>query len=354
MTDFPPLREPEPPLGEPWKEAFRTRLLGWFSRGAREYPWRGVGDPYAVLVSEAMLQQTRIATVLGRGYYVRWMERFPDWSSLADAGEEEVLKVWEGLGYYSRARNLQRTARAIVEGHGGNFPTGWEEALALPGVGRYTAGAVLSIACGLRFSVVDGNVARVLARVFALKDAVNGGPGARRLQAWADELVPPDRPGDFNAGLMELGQRVCLPRKPDCVACPLAGGCQARADGAVDAFPAKKPAAKITRTEEAVVLCRRQGLVYLCQESGPRRRGLWRLPPVEGDAAADLEEWFSFEYSITRFRVRLRVYLPAPGWREPRIAGEGGGWFPLADTSRWPPLGAPYLKALERALTAGG
>lgn len=350
--DFPPLREPEPPLAECWKEAFRSRLLGWFSAGAREYPWRGVADPYAVLVSEAMLQQTQIATVLGRGYYVRWMELFPDWPTLASAREEEVLKAWEGLGYYSRARNLQRTARAIVECHGGSFPTGWEEAMSLPGVGRYTAGAVLSIACGLRFSVVDGNVARVLARVFALRDAVNGGVGARRLQAWADELVSPDRPGDFNAGLMELGQRICRPRKPDCSTCPLAGGCRAREDEEMEAFPVKKAAAKITRMEEAVVLCRRQGFVYLCQETGPRRRGLWRLPLIEGEAAADLTECFSFEYGITRYRVRLRVYLPAPGWREPLPDGEGAGWFPLADPSSWPPLGAPYRKALEKGVDA--
>lgn len=333
---------------ESWIGSFREQLLDWFSTEAREYPWRGGSDPYAILVSELMLQQTQIATVLSKGYFQRWMEKFPDWQSLADAEEGEVLKVWEGLGYYSRARNLQRAARVVIGGHGGVFPRHWDQVLKIPGVGPYTAGAVLSIAYGLRFPVVDGNVARVLARVFALAEPVNGAAGSRRLRDWATLLVPPDRPGDFNAALMELGQRICRPANPECAACPLANLCRARHEGTIGDYPVKKPAPGVTRIVEHVVLARRAGKVFLCPETGSRRRGLWRLPESREEDVADLEELISFDYVITRYRVRLRVFAASPAWEPLRGGIPEGGWFSVSDPASWPALGSPYRKVLDR------
>ncbi len=341
-------------LAAEFVQAFREQLLAWFDEDARQYPWRGTRDPYAVLVSEAMLQQTQVATVLGRRYYERWLERFPDWGTLAEAAEEELLKAWEGLGYYRRARNLQAAARVVLERHGGEFPRDWSEAIALPGVGPYTAGAVLSIACGLCHPVVDGNVARVLSRIFALTEEVDGPRGAGQLQEWAAELVSPTRPGEFNAALMELGQRVCRPKNPDCGLCPVSTLCQARRDGEPERYPYKKAAAKVTRVTECVILWRRGDQVFLCQESGSRRKGLWRLPQIPEEEAADLAECIAFDYVITRYRVRLRVFEPSAAWERPEGVADGGTWFPSSDPTLWPPLGAPYRRALELAFSKRG
>lgn len=347
MTHFRPTTGDSGALEESWIVSFREQLLDWFSTEAREYPWRGVCDPYAILVSELMLQQTQIATVLSKGCFQRWMASFPDWRSLADASEDEILKIWEGLGYYSRARNLQRAARVVMGEHGGAFPREWEKALKIPGVGPYTAGAVLSIAYGLRFPVVDGNVARVLARVFTLDDPIDGAAGSRRLRAWATLLVPADRPGDFNAALMELGQRVCRPGKPDCAACPLHDLCRARNEATIGDYPIKKGGPGVTRIVENVVLVRRAGKVFLCPETGNRRRGLWRLPEFPGEVVADLEELLSFDYVITRYRVRLRVFEASPAWERLHDGMSEGEWFLVSDPASWPPLGAPYRKVLD-------
>jgi A/G-specific adenine glycosylase len=331
-------------------DGFRRNLLEWFGRGARDYPWRRTTDPYAVLVSEAMLQQTQIATVLGRGYYERWMRAFPTWEALASASEEEVLKCWEGLGYYNRARHLRNTASIVVSEHGGEFPDDPARVLALPGVGRYTAGAVLSIAFGRRAGVVDGNVARVFSRIFAMEAPVNAPEGIRQLWEWAEGLVPENAPGAFNAALMELGQRICRPSTPDCGACPVRDSCRACAAGDPSRYPLKRRGPGITAKEERVVLADRDGRVFLAPEFGARRRGLWRLPELGKEDAADWDELFRFDYAITRYRVTLRVFAAPVSWMpEP---GEGG-WFDWRDAPALPPLGAPYRKALERHAEAG-
>jgi A/G-specific adenine glycosylase len=202
------------------RPAFRRRLLGWYTRHARTLPWRGARSPYAVLVSEIMLQQTQVARVLE--YYPRFLERYPTVEDLAAASDDAVRESWEGLGYYARARNLHATARRVVADHGGVLPRAPEALRQLPGIGRYTAGAVASLAFGARVPAVDTNAARVLARVFGLR-----GHAARTRRVWAlaAALVAPGRPEDLNQALMDLGATVCVARRPRCPACPVRRVC---------------------------------------------------------------------------------------------------------------------------------
>lgn len=326
---------------------FQQALADWFRAEARDYPWRRTRDPYAILVSELMLQQTQIATVLGRGYYDRWMRAFPDWSSLAEAPEESILKRWEGLGYYNRARNLHRTARIVLLEHEGRFPEDPAAALALPGVGRYTVGAVLSFAYGLPHPLVDGNVGRVLARILALQTAINSPAGLKILWAWAGALLDPKDPATHNSALMELGQRICRPTQPDCPACPVKGICLASRGALTEVLPVKTKSTPVTKRIERVLLAEKQGRIYLCLESGSRRRGLWRLPEISAEAAADLPELLRFEYTITRYRVTLLVHEAPAVWKPENPPGNECGWFSPQDPAGLPPLGAPYRRALD-------
>jgi len=233
------------PITPDTRERFQSALLEHYERLARDLPWRRDTDPYRVLVSEVMLQQTRVETV--KGYYGRWIERFPTIDSLADAEEDEVLKAWEGLGYYRRARSLHRAARVVREDRGGVFPSRYDDLRDLPGVGEYTAGAVASIAFGEPVPAVDGNVRRVLARLFDLPD-----PKPAWLKATAGDLVDEDCPGDWNQAVMELGATVCTPRGPRCSGCPVVEWCAARSAG--------------TELERPVVKA---------------RAGMWAFPEVE-------------------------------------------------------------------------
>lgn len=249
---------------QPWTEEdvrrIRSRLLRFFDERQRTLPWRESAAPWGVLVSEVMSQQTRVETVVP--YYRRWMERFPEPAELAEAGQEEVLMMWEGLGYYSRARNLHRTAKELAERYDGRVPDDLEALRSLPGVGPYTAGAVASIAFGLPVPAVDGNVRRVLAR---LLDEPRPTPSA--LERWAAALVDPDRPGDFNQALMELGSLVCTPRSPRCDRCPVAGSCAARAAGTVSRRPAPR--------RRGAVPHRQMGVMVLTR--GADGDGTWRF-----------------------------------------------------------------------------
>jgi A/G-specific adenine glycosylase len=231
---------------------FRKRLLAWFRENQRDLPWRRTTDPYRIWLSEIMLQQTRVAAVIP--YYERFLSRFPDIQTLAAAPEEEVLRFWSGLGYYSRARNLQRAAQAIVASHDGKFPRTEKEALALPGIGRYTAAAVLSIAYGGEHAVLDGNVARVLARIEAVRGDLRETQRWRALQKSADALLDPKFSSDWNQAMMELGAMVCTPRAPRCLFCPVAEFCRARKLGIVESLPAKqqKPATVVVNLAAAV------------------------------------------------------------------------------------------------------
>jgi len=234
--------------------AFQKSLLGWFRQYQRDLPWRRTKDPYRVWLSEIMLQQTRVATVIP--YYERFLERFPDVHALAAAPPEEVLRLWSGLGYYSRARNLQRAAQEIVAKHGGIFPRDENDALALPGIGSYTAAAILSIAYGAKHAVLDGNVARVLARIFAVHGDLRDAKRWQSLQQSADALLDSKWPSDWNQAMMELGATVCTPQSPQCLLCPVTQFCQARKLGIADSLPArrKKRAIEVITLAAAVLL----------------------------------------------------------------------------------------------------
>ena len=328
-------------------EGLRRALGDWFRREAREYPWRKTRDPYSILVSELMLQQTQIATVLGRGYYDRWMRRFPDWASLAEAPEEAILKLWEGLGYYNRARNLQRTAVIIQRDYDGRFPEALSPALSLPGIGRYTAGAVLSFAYGIAVPLVDGNVARVLARLLALETPIDSPKGLKTLWEWSGQLLDQQNPATHNSALMELGQRICRPSRPECGSCPVAAHCLSHRHDLTSELPNKTKTQTLTKRVERVLLAERHGRVHLCPESGSRRQGLWRLPEIPEEDSSDLPELLRFEYTITRYRVTLIVHEAPAGWQPDENAPRPGAWFRRDAPGDLPPLGSPYRRALE-------
>lgn len=349
-------RHPHPVFEEVFSERgrieeFQGRLIDWFVSGRQAYPWRETDDPYAILVSELMLQQTRIATVLNRGFYSRWMKRFPDWETLAGAEEEDVLKAWEGLGYYNRARNLQAAAGLVVAEHNGQLPPDFDAVLALPGVGRYTAGAVMSFAFGRRAPIVDGNVIRVLARLLDFRDPVDTAAAVSYFWSRADRLTPGERVREYNSAIMELGQKCCTRARPDCRACPVASFCRGREAGTAGELPAKKRKGTVTPRLERVGLLVSGGRIFLEQETGKRRRGLWKLPEVTEEEAADWVETLRFSYAITRYRVELLTFtVPESAMIdfERRLDGE---WFSLGDgLAHLPALGSPYRKAIESCL----
>lgn len=262
----------------------RKRLLAWFSEHRRELPWRASRDPYRVWIAEIMLQQTRIAAVLP--YYESFLSRFPNARSLADARQEEVLKLWSGLGYYSRARNLHAAAKEIVAQHGGEFPRTLDVALALPGIGRYTAAAVLSIAYDVPLAVLDGNVARVLARLGALRGDLREPKRWQSLAAIAQQLLASESPGDWNQALMELGETVCTPQSPSCESCPIARSCRAQALGLTAEIPEpRKKRAPVSIRIAAAILRDPRGRTILVRDPGAHDHVLfsrmWQFPAVE-------------------------------------------------------------------------
>ncbi len=257
--------------------AFVPLLLDWFAANRRDLPWRRSYDPYAVWVSEIMAQQTQMDRVVA--YFNRFMDRFPDLASLAAAEEDAVLKAWEGLGYYSRARNLLAAARRIVAAHGGAFPTSFEAIRALPGVGDYTAGAVASIACGLDAVAVDANVSRVLARVCDIDTPIKEAAGKARALELARALLPPGQAGAFNEALMEFGALVCRPKNPDCPRCPVAACCQARHLGIVADRPVLSKSKDIKPILVATGVLLHQGRIFI-QKRLPAGAwaNLWEFP----------------------------------------------------------------------------
>lgn len=331
---------------------FQEALVSWFQRVGRDDPWRRTRDPYAILVSEIMLQQTRVETVLRGRFYERWMERFPHWAALAEAPEAEVLKAWEGLGYYRRARFLQAAAREVIEHWGGVLPREAVAIRSLPGVGDYTAGAILSFAFGIAAPLVDGNVIRVFARIFACEAPVDLPATKSAMWSWARLLLPDDRMSrDYNAALMELGQRICTRANPLCHECPVEGFCLARQRGTEKELPKKIAAIPVTILEESVALLRRGSEVLIVPETGSRRRGLWKLPDLPPEFARELTPRGASTYAITRYRVRLQVFEVAglsvaepDRWPE---SWQGGSWISLEHPREWPTLGAPYLKVLK-------
>ncbi|HWL92618.1 MAG TPA: A/G-specific adenine glycosylase [Phycisphaerae bacterium] len=263
----------------------RRRLLAWFDHEKRDMPWRSTRDPYAIWLSETMLQQTQVATVIP--YYERFLDRFPTVHDLASAKIDEVLHLWSGLGYYARARNLHRAAQAVVEEFEGAFPQTPSELRELPGVGAYTAGAVASIAFGRRAAAVDGNVIRVLSRLFNIASDVSRNDVRASIQTRAEQLIPLDRPGDFNQALMELGATVCLPKDAArCPTCPLRPYCAAATAGTVGALPKKSPKAVAKTETHLVAAVERDGRwLFVRRPANGLWGGLWELPsqPANGD-----------------------------------------------------------------------
>ena len=255
-------------------------LTIWYRENRRDLAFRRTRDPYAILVAEVLLQRTRIAS--GLPYFERFMARFPTVADLAAASEEEVLKAWEGLGFYGRARNLRRAAKAVMRDHGGRIPGTFSGLRGLPGIGDYTAGAVASIAFGEAVPAIDGNAARVLARVFRLGGDFTRGEGRRRLMAIASSLVPAMEPGTHNQALMELGSTVCRPKAPRCPACPVHSLCGAFAEGRPEAYPERREQKPVPIVRVAFALAEREGRVLLVRRPADGLlAGLWALPGGE-------------------------------------------------------------------------
>ncbi len=373
--------------------AIVSQLLDWFDKNARDLPWRRTRDPYAIWISEIMLQQTQVKTVIP--YWNRWMRRLPDLQSLARANPQAVLKLWEGLGYYSRARNAQKAAQIIVKDFGGVFPRDFEQVLELPGIGRYTAGAICSIAFNQPTAILDGNVARVLSRVFGVKGSVRETETKERLWQLAQELanaaaqIPEMRglsdcalqiaenfkfeisdfqkrtgaAGQFqgncsklNQALMELGALVCLPRNAACPSCPVQNGCFAWRNQQVEKFPSPAKATRITQRRFIAFVVSNKGR-YLVQQRGPDgvNAGFWEFPNVEitpGTEAfeehakpfviSDPQPICRVRHSITRYRILLEAFRA-----ELPTTGKQGSWHTLAELRKLP-FASAHKKILQR------
>ena len=342
-----------PDLDPAWVERVRRGLGEWYERGHRDLPWRRGRDPYRILVSEMMLVQTTVAAVVP--YFERFLARFPTVEALAGADEADVLKAWEGLGYYRRARQLHAAARAIVRDHGGAIPDDPEAVRALPGVGRYIAGAVLSFAFDRPAPIVEANTQRVLARLLAWDGDLKSTASQARLWQAAERLVPAAGAGRFNQALMELGATVCTPRTPMCLVCPVAAECRARALGVQDSLPIKSARTPPQEVVESCALVRRGDRILIVQR-GPGRlwEGFWEFPTIHVAGAdpagrsfgapVDLAEGVrrltgvairvgrearSLRFGVTNHRVALTAYTavplggePAPGPGLVRVAWE--------------------------------
>jgi A/G-specific adenine glycosylase len=328
----------------PWIDEvrrIRRRLLDWYARERRDLPWRRTADPYRIWLSEIMLQQTRVAAAIP--YYERFLARFPGLATLAAAREEDVLAAWSGLGYYSRARSLHKAARLVATA--GRFPQDLEGLRALPGVGAYTAAAIASIAFGLPHAAVDGNAVRTLARLTGEKGDVGAARVRRRLEDAAARLLDRRRPGEFNQALMELGATLCMPRRPQCVPCPVAAFCTARAGGFARELPVKARSTKARQVSETLLLIKRGNTVLLRQRppGSPRMAGFWELPEASLlPAAQPLETLGEIRHTITNSNYRLRIVAATLG-RPPH----GFRFFSPEDLARIP-LGAATRKALAR------
>jgi A/G-specific adenine glycosylase len=322
-------RPSEPVLPDAqWRRVFRRRLLTWFRRHARDLPWRRSRDPYYVWVSEIMLQQTQVATVVD--YFRRFTAEFPTIDALAAADEQDVLRRWEGLGYYRRARNLHRAAALLAGEHAGRFPQDMEIARRLPGIGRYTAGAILSIAFDQPQPILEANTIRLHSRLLAYPGPTHTGDAQQLLWQLAAALLPRRGAGELNQALMELGATVCLPRQPRCEACPVASLCPTFQQGLQAEIPAARPKPRVEYVREAAVVVRRGGSVLLIKRGdGERWAGLWDFPRFQVSADSDVElnaelragvyaltgvsvehqcKLGTIKHGVTRFRIALECH----------------------------------------------
>lgn len=264
-------------------------LVKWYPRKARPLPWRLDRDPYHVWVAEIMLQQTRVETVIP--YYQRWMRQFPSLPGLADSDPQEVLRVWEGLGYYSRARNLHEAAKIIKQVHGGVIPREAGELLHLPGIGRSTAGAIASISYNQNEPILDGNSKRVMARVFNYKKPINVAGNEKELWELAGQVLPKGRAGIYNQALMELGETICVPKNPLCLDCPICRECQSYSAGIQNKRPVRLPKAKIPHYEVVAAVIQERGRFLITQRpAGKLLAGMWEFPGGKVEKGENLEQ----------------------------------------------------------------
>ena len=313
---------------------FRKAVRRWYARHGRDLPWRRTRDPYAILVSEFMLQQTTVATVAPR--YQEWLRRFPDFPALAAASEGEVLHAWQGLGYYSRARHLHAAARQICRDHAGRCPETLEQLRALPGVGRYTAQAVLAFAFDRPVGIVETNITRLLARLFNITQPVDAAPGQRLIWEQAGQLVPKRGAAAFNSALMDLGAVVCLPRAPQCGVCPVRKFCRAPNPSRL---PLKRPRPQKTRLSEHHALMIKSGQILL-QQCQRRWRGMWMLPALS--SARTRAPLHISKFPFTHHEVTLRVFAA----RAPLVRSGDQRWFHLRRLQSIP-IPSPHRRAIE-------
>jgi A/G-specific adenine glycosylase len=331
-----------PPATRGRTAEFRRRLLAWFARHGRDLPWRRTRDPYAILVSEMMLQQTTVAAVVP--YFERWMERFPAVDDLAAGDEDEVLALWQGLGYYRRARNLHAATRVIVRESAGRFPRDYEGLRALPGVGDYTAQAIRAFAFDEPAPVLDANVIRVIARLADIRTPVDTAKGLAEVRAALAEMLPAKGGRLFASATMELGALICRAGVPDCLLCPVKQFCAAAEPAAL---PRKSPKSPVVARAEDAAWVSDGKTVLLQQSTGRRWTGLWRLPPLArrppSGAAVELA------YSIVRERVTLRVHRV--GRRALAASDEPRRAFPLSDLAPVA-IPSPHRRAIAKMLGA--
>jgi A/G-specific adenine glycosylase len=323
-------------------------LLPWYDKAKRDLPWRHTQDPYAIFVSEMMLQQTQVKTVIP--YYGRFLKEFPNWKALAKADPDKVLKLWEGLGYYRRARNLQAAAQMIAKDFQGKLPDGLDEILKLPGVGRYSAGAVLSIAYGKQLPLVDGNVIRVFARVFLLRGNLKAGEGHQRVWRLAEKQVPAQRPGDYNQALMELGATVCLSDNPLCLLCPMITICEASQKGFQAELPETTGADKTVDISMTCLFLEDKGRVLIKKRSEEEKwlKGMWEFPSAEGKTFGEAQKKLEKElqasiapgllkevrHQITHHKIKLRFFAAR---RKPaKTLGKAYQWVTRTELSKYP------------------
>jgi A/G-specific adenine glycosylase len=320
--------------------SFRRVLLAWYHKNGRDLPWRRTSDPYAILVSELMLQQTQVAAVIP--YYNEWMRRFPDLATLAAASEREVLHAWQGLGYYARARNLRVAAQIVMKKHGGSFPRSADAMRALPGIGRYTANAVATFAFNQSRPIVEANIARLLARLLDLRVPIDTSAGRDALWVCAAALVPRREAATHNSALMDLGALICGPR-PKCGVCPVKRFCRTK-DPSTLPIKKARPAIKRCTEHHGFVLRRRR---VLLEQSQNRWRGMWILPRLAPPPALRKPLHVS-EFPFTNHRITLAVF-PEESRRRKRTATQR--WFPIGTVDSLP-LPTPHRRALNQILTA--
>ncbi|NKQ34801.1 MAG: A/G-specific adenine glycosylase [Chloroflexi bacterium] len=336
-------------------------LLAWWDAGHADLPWRQTRDPYAVWVAEVMLQQTQIATVIP--YYERWLARFPTVQALAEASLDEVLKLWEGLGYYGRARNLHAAVQMVMNEYDGRIPTTAADLLKLKGIGRYTANAIASIAYNEAVPVLDGNVVRVLSRLTDFAEDVTTTPAKKQLWQMAAKLVPADRPGDYNEAIMELGQTLCLPTKTDCVACPLTAVCLARQRGTQMERPVRPPRKRTPHYDVVAGIIWQNGVspgeggrfLIAQRPLNGLLGGLWEFPggkqepdetlpqALEREIREEMDMMIrtdrfltSIKHAYTHFRITLHAFHATHLRGEPQHIGVADhAWVTLADLDKY-------------------